>query len=93
MFMESFTVDKALNNNVIIAKHPSLGEVVLIDKGIGFGKKSGDVLDQAAFEKMFVLKNTKEQTEYKQLLHHINEDMIELANDVIYHIREKWGIA
>lgn len=38
MFMESFTVDKALNNNVIIAKHPSLGEVVLIDKGIGFGK-------------------------------------------------------
>ena len=57
MFMESFTVDKALNNNVIIARHPSLGEVVLIGKGIGFGKKSGDLLDQDVFEKMFVLKN------------------------------------
>ena len=41
MFMESFTVDKALNNNVIIARHPSLGEVVLIGKGIGFGKNRG----------------------------------------------------
>ncbi|WP_353855974.1 transcription antiterminator [Bacillus sp. Bos-x628] len=91
MFMESFTVDKALNNNVIIARHPSYDEVVLIGKGIGFGKKSGDVLDQAAFEKMFVLKNTKEQTEYKQLLHHIDEKIIEIANDVIYHIREKMG--
>ncbi|MCY7610615.1 CAT RNA binding domain-containing protein, partial [Bacillus safensis] len=69
LVLASFTVDKALNNNVIIARHPSLGEVVLIGKGIGFGKKSGDVLDQDVFEKMFVLKNTKEQTEYKQLLH------------------------
>ncbi|MDF9298644.1 CAT RNA binding domain-containing protein, partial [Geobacillus stearothermophilus] len=36
---QSFRVEKALNNNVLIAFHPEYGEVVLLGKGIGFGKK------------------------------------------------------
>ncbi len=34
----SFTVEKVLNNNVLIATHDRYSEVVLIGKGIGFGK-------------------------------------------------------
>lgn len=34
----SFTVKKVLNNNVLIASHHKYSEVVLIGKGIGFGK-------------------------------------------------------
>ncbi len=33
-------IKKVLNNNVIIASHPEHEEVVVIGKGIGFGKKS-----------------------------------------------------
>lgn len=32
-------IKKVLNNNVIIASHPEHEEVVVIGKGIGFGKK------------------------------------------------------
>lgn len=37
-------IKKVLNNNVIIANHPEHKEVVVIGKGIGFGKKAKDVL-------------------------------------------------
>ena len=33
-------IKKVLNNNVIIASHPDHEEVVVIGKGIGFGKKA-----------------------------------------------------
>jgi len=39
--MGSFKVKKVLNNNVLIAGHDTFQEVVLIGKGIGFGKKRG----------------------------------------------------
>ncbi|NQD68953.1 transcriptional antiterminator, partial [Bacillus haikouensis] len=40
--MPTLNVKKTLNNNVLIAQHESYGEVVLIGKGIGFNRKSGD---------------------------------------------------
>ncbi len=33
------SVIKSLNNNVLVATDPKYGEVILIGKGIGFGKK------------------------------------------------------
>lgn len=81
-----FTVKKALNNNVLIAEHEQYGEAVLIGKGIGFGKSEGEQLSQDTYEKMFVLKNVKEQEQYKKLLPHIDEDFIGLMNDIIHFI-------
>lgn len=47
----SFTVEKVLNNNVLIALHDDYREVVLIGKGIGFGKKRGDLIEHENYEK------------------------------------------
>ncbi|RCK10975.1 hypothetical protein DT075_21605 [Bacillus licheniformis] len=55
----SFTVEKVLNNNVLIALHDDYREVVLIGKGIGFGKKRGDLIEHENYEKMFILENDK----------------------------------
>ncbi|MFT4415224.1 glucose PTS transporter transcription antiterminator GlcT [Fredinandcohnia humi] len=87
--MESFIIKKILNNNVIIANHPTHQEVVLIGKGIGFGKKQGDEITQQKAEKIFVLRNEKEQEQYKLLVNNVDEDFIELMNDVIHHIRKR----
>ncbi|MEK3805145.1 transcription antiterminator [Bacillus sp. FSL H8-0547] len=86
---ESFTIKKVLNNNVLIAEHDSFEEVVLIGKGIGFGRKRGDRLEETSYEKMFVLKNQKEQEQFKMLLPFVNEDMIEVVSDVIHYIAEQ----
>lgn len=69
----SFTVEKVLNNNVLIALHDDYREVVLIGKGIGFGKKRGDLIEHENYEKMFILENDKEQSQYKKLLTYVDE--------------------
>ncbi|EMI11267.1 glucose PTS transporter transcription antiterminator GlcT [Anoxybacillus gonensis] len=86
---QSFRIEKILNNNVLIASHPTYDEVVLIGKGIGFGKKKGDVIEQKDVEKWFILKNEREQEQYKKLLPHVDEEFIGLMNDIIYHIRKR----
>ncbi|MGM0920041.1 MAG: glucose PTS transporter transcription antiterminator GlcT [Bacillota bacterium] len=86
---ESFTIKKVLNNNVLIAEHDSYEEVVLIGKGIGFGKKRGDMMQEDSYEKMFVLTNQKEQEQFKMLLPFVDEDMIEVVSDVIHFIAER----
>lgn len=85
----SFEIIKTLNNNVLIARNQSYGEVVLIGKGISFGKKTGDIIQEDTYEKMFVLKNQKEQEQYKMLLTDIDEETLEIIQDVIRYISER----
>ncbi|MFS1518946.1 glucose PTS transporter transcription antiterminator GlcT [Bacillus sp. SCS-151] len=87
--MQNFTVVKVLNNNVLIAKHESYGEVIVIGKGIGFGKKKNDDIPQSTIEKMFVLKSEKEQEQYKKLIPNIDEDFIAIMNDIIHMINKR----
>ncbi|RAK23154.1 BglG family transcriptional antiterminator [Anoxybacillus vitaminiphilus] len=86
---ESFQIKKVLNNNVLIASHPDYDEVVLIGKGIGFGKKKGDIIEQAAVEKWFILKNEREQEQYKRMLPELDEEFIGVMNDVMQHIKNR----
>ncbi|MGN7413860.1 glucose PTS transporter transcription antiterminator GlcT [Paenibacillus sp. SAF-068] len=90
--MSSLHVDKALNNNVIIAQHPEHGEVVVIGKGIGFNRKPSDHIPLMAVEKMFILKNQQEQEQYKQLLPQVDEALIEIINEVITYIAERTDV-
>lgn len=83
---ESFIIKKVLNNNVLIAEHNTFEEVVLIGKGIGFGKKRGDTMEENSYEKMFVLTNEKEQEQFKMLLPFVDEDMIAVVSDIIHFI-------
>lgn len=87
--MKSLQVAKVLNNNVIIAHHPEHGEVVVIGKGIGFNRKSGDSIPLQAVEKLFILTNQQEQEQYKQLVPQIDEELIEVIGEIIMYISSK----
>lgn len=81
-------IKKVLNNNVIIADHPEHDEVVVIGKGIGFGKKVKELLEVEQIEKMFVLKDEREREQYKLLIPHVSEKLIELMNDLMLYIQD-----
>ncbi|PQP87504.1 PRD domain-containing protein [Paenibacillus sp. AR247] len=83
--MSSLQVSKVLNNNVIIAEHPQHGEVVVIGKGIGFNRKTGQAIPLAEVEKMFILTKPEEQEQYKQLLPQVDEKLIEAVNEILLH--------
>ncbi|GIP54318.1 MULTISPECIES: glucose PTS transporter transcription antiterminator GlcT [Paenibacillus] len=87
--MNSLQVAKVLNNNVIIAHHPEHGEVVVIGKGIGFNRKTGDSIPLESVEKMFILTNQHEQEQYKQLVPQVDEQLIEIIGEIIMYISRK----
>ncbi|QCJ40752.1 transcription antiterminator [Bacillus sp. S3] len=87
--MANLLIDKVLNNNVLIAKHPSYEEVVLIGKGIGFNRKHGDYIETEAVEKLFVLKNEKEQQNYIKLLPFIDNEYLEVIISSIDLIKQR----
>ncbi|ANB56753.1 ptsGHI operon antiterminator [Anoxybacillus sp. B7M1] len=86
---KSFRIEKVLNNNVLVASHEEYDEVVLLGKGIGFGKKKGDFIEQNAVEKWFILKNEREQEQYKKLLPSLDEEFIGVMNEVMQHIKNR----
>jgi len=87
--MAELRIAKVLNNNVLIADHPSYDEVVLIGKGIGFNRKTGDIIDTEKVEKLFVLKNEKEQENYIKLLPFIDSELQEVIISAIGLIKLK----
>ena len=84
-------VMKILNNNVVIAHHPDYGEVVLIGKGLGFGKKAGDEIARLEAEKFFVLKDKHEQEQYKNLLEYVDEQFVGVMNEFIDKLETRFG--
>ncbi|WP_342429273.1 transcription antiterminator [Neobacillus sp. FSL H8-0543] len=87
--MVRLLIDKVLNNNVLIAEHPAYEEVVLIGKGLGFNRKRGDFIDTEAVEKLFVLKNEKEQESYIKLLPFIDNDSLEVIISALDLIKQR----
>jgi transcriptional antiterminator len=87
--MDKIEVKKGLNNNVLIADHPTFGEVILIGKGIGFNRKKGDRLEEGQAEKMFVLKDEKEQANYIKLLPFVENDLHEAIISAIELIKKR----
>ncbi|WP_420491310.1 glucose PTS transporter transcription antiterminator GlcT [Neobacillus drentensis] len=87
--LANLLIDKVLNNNVLIAEHPSFKEVVLIGKGIGFNRKRGDYIETETVEKLFVLKDEKEQENYIKLLPFIDLDYLEVIISAIDIIKQR----
>ncbi|MDR6120563.1 transcriptional antiterminator [Bacillus sp. SLBN-46] len=87
--MANLLIEKVLNNNVLIAEHPSYEEVVVIGKGIGFNRKRGDYIDTDVVEKLFVLENEKEQENYIKLLPFIDNEFLEVIISAMDLIKQR----
>lgn len=56
-------VKKVFNNNVVLAESKGRSEMIVMGKGIGFQKKSGDAIEEDFIEKKFVIQED-EPAEY-----------------------------
>ncbi|MFC4023541.1 glucose PTS transporter transcription antiterminator GlcT [Oceanobacillus longus] len=87
--MDTFSVKKVLNNNVLIAVDIKGQEVVLIGKGIGFNTKKNDPIAKETVEKLFALHDEKEQENYKKLLQEIDEETLNAIVSSIEIIKKR----
>lgn len=84
--MNSYTIKKVLNNNVLICQHQN-DEVVVIGKGLGFKMKPGMAIDNPeTIEKVFTLQNKSDQDHYKMLIKQIDEHVLRVVIDSVQMI-------
>ncbi|MFB9860767.1 glucose PTS transporter transcription antiterminator GlcT [Salinicoccus siamensis] len=76
------TIEKALNNNVVIGRD-EFEEVVLIGRGIGFGKKAGDALDIEDADKIYKLEGQQDTSRYQTLLTMADEKLFQSTLEAI----------
>lgn len=84
-------VIKVLNNNVVIANHNEHREVILVGKGIGFNKATGNDISLNSIEKTFVLHDEKEKVKYKELLANVSDQVILCMDEVMQFLRNELG--
>ena len=92
MTLPLYTIKKVLNNSVVICQHDMDPEVILLGKGIGFGKKPGDLVDPASVpEKVYQLTDKEEQSQYRELVKHVDEDFIAFMQEIVGFIEQSTG--
>lgn len=75
-------VEKALNNNVVVA-HGEFEEIVLIGRGIGFNKKAGDMIKKDEADKVYQLLGQQDSNRYQTLLKMADDALFQLAFEAI----------
>lgn len=77
---------KVLNNNAATTINlDTNNEMVIMGRGLAFGKKSGDKVDESKIEKIFTLECEDGIDKVKNMLKNIPEEVLECAEVIISH--------
>lgn len=89
-----YKVLRVFNNNAVLVKNlMNNREAVLVGKGIGFGKKQGQLqcIPPESIEKSFVTYDAKVKRDYMELVEQLEEDTLSMCADIILMARKKLG--
>ena len=80
-------IQKVINNNVVSTFDSNGKEVILMGKGIGFRKKTGDELDKTKIEKIFTL-DLSGKSSFVQEVMAIIQEFYEIVLDTEHPMEE-----
>lgn len=79
-----YKIIRAFNHNVVFCLDKEISkECILIGRGIGFGKKENDIIDNKRIEKVFYLSNEANKDKFKGLTRTIDNDIVGATEEVI----------
>lgn len=89
-FEESYPMDiqKIYNNNIVSSINDAGEEVILSGRGLAFGKKNGDLVDESKIDKIFELKSGN-KSYFDELMSEIPEDVLAVCQRIIDKSEEK----
>lgn len=82
-------IHKVINNNIVSSIDENNQELILMGKGLAFGKSKGDEIDYENVEKTFYLKDEKENDRFQDLLKSIPVEIIRVSDEVIEYAKSK----
>lgn len=77
---------KALNNSALIVEQDGVEKIVL-GKGIGFGLKAGDLIDEKKIDRIFMA-GTDEKNRLIELINEIPDCCLEASEEIIAYARQ-----
>lgn len=80
-------IKKIINNNIVSSIDQYGGELVIMGRGIGFGKKPGQEIDEASAEKIFRMDNKDSLERFKELLAKLPLEYVQLSSDIISYAK------
>lgn len=80
-------VTRILNNNAVCSQDKNGQEIVVMGKGIGFQKRSGDRIEEDKVEKIFSLPGSS-STQFEKLVSEIPYEHIQTAAEIIEYARQ-----
>ena len=76
-------IEKVLNNNIIISLDDKGRELVLMGKGLGFGRKAGEEVDESKAEKIFRLDSNTESKHFQEIIENMPIEHLRLTTEII----------
>ncbi len=84
-------IKRVLNNNTVISSNSKGIDVLLMGKGIAFGKKKGNPVDIELVEKSFLLRDKDTQNKFTELLINVPMEHIMVSEKIINFGKIKLG--
>ena len=79
-----------MNNNVSLVRNSKGEELIVIGKGISFGKKKGDLISEDQVEKVFRMKTEESRENFMALLKDVPLDFITVTYEIIDNLSKKY---
>lgn len=90
--MNNYQIKKVLNNNIVLCLDiQNEQECIVVGKGIGFQKSSGDFLGEDKIEKVYFRKDNKKINQYLDLLSRCDEQLIVIVEELINVMEQRFG--
>jgi len=79
-----------MNNNVSLVRTSKGEELIVIGKGIAFGKKKGELISEDQVEKVFRMKTEESRENFMALLKDVPLDFITVTYEIIDNLSKKY---
>lgn len=76
-------IEKIINNNIVLTHDHKNREIIAMGKGIGFGRKKGDIISEKEIEKIFKIKENELLLKFQDMIADIPLEIVRLTDDII----------
>lgn len=84
-------IQKVINNNIVTSVDHKQREIIVMGKGLGFGRKSGEEIPAEKIEKVFLIRDSENSNRFETLLESMPLEYVKTANKVIDYIMHNIG--
>lgn len=84
-------IKKVLNTSVVLVENKDQQEYIMFGKGIGFGQKPGNVIEEDQADQLFMPIENNKVKEFINLLDNIPSVYVDLTQEIVSHAEQQLG--